>query len=79
MNKNIQMNDLERFIMEFEPSKFKLLSRGVEIRGIKDLDRSIALARQVIEVLKLQLTVSCSGEMAMYGSFEVIFDQQTAN
>jgi hypothetical protein len=73
MDKITQSKDLEKFIEKFEPSKFKMLQRGIEIRGIKDLGRSIAFARELIDQLKLKLNVSHSAEMAMYGSFEVVY------
>ncbi|RBQ12090.1 hypothetical protein DRW42_00620 [Pedobacter miscanthi] len=73
MDKTTASKDLEKFIEKFEPSKFKLLQRGIEIRGIKDLNRSISFAKELIDQLKLKLTVSHSAEMAMYGSFEVVY------
>jgi len=73
MSDNKRVSDIQKFIEKFEPSKFKTLSRGIEIRGIKDIHKSINFAKEVIEKLKLQLVVSHSAEMAMYGSFEVIY------
>ena len=73
MSDNKKVTDIQKFIEKFEPSKFKMLSRGIEIRGIKDIHKSINFAKEVIEKLKLQLVVSHSAEMAMYGSFEVIY------
>ncbi|WP_244278707.1 hypothetical protein [Pedobacter suwonensis] len=68
-----QISDIEKFIEKFEPSKFKRLARGIEVRGIKDLNKSIVYANEVIEKLKLKLSVAHSAEMAMYGSFEVVY------
>jgi len=68
-----QTSDIEKFIEKFEPSKFKRLARGIEVRGIKDLNKSIVYANEVIEKLKLKLSVAHSAEMAMYGSFEVVY------
>jgi len=65
-------SDLQQFIDKFQPSKFKLLSRGIEIRGNNDVHRSITAARELIERMKLRLTVLHSAEMAMYGGFEVV-------
>ena len=65
-------NDLQQFIEKFQPSKFKLLSRGIEIRGNNDVHRSITAAKELIEKMKLRLTVKHSAEMAMYGGFEVV-------
>jgi len=73
MQKITPTSDIEKFIEKFEPSKFKRLARGIEIRGIKDLNKSIVYANEVIEKLKLKLSVAHSAEMAMYGSFEVIY------
>jgi hypothetical protein len=64
--------DLQKFIQKFEPNKFKMLARGIEIRGNNDLHRSIAFAKELIERFKLNLTVHNSAEMASYGGFEVL-------
>jgi hypothetical protein len=63
--------DLQKFIQKFEPNKFKMLRTGIEIRGNNDVHRSIAFAKELIERLKLNLTVHNSAEMASYGGFEV--------
>ncbi|MFC1226215.1 hypothetical protein ACFE6N_20595 [Pedobacter sp. BG31] len=73
MSKMTKTSDIEKFIEKFEPSKFKRLARGIEVRGIKDLNKSIVYANEVIEKLKLKLSVAHSAEMAMYGSFEVVY------
>ncbi|WP_316813884.1 hypothetical protein [Pedobacter heparinus] len=65
--------DLQKFIDKFEPSKFKMLARGIEIRGNNDLHRSITFAKELIERMKLKLTVHHSAEMALYGGFEVVY------
>ena len=64
--------DLQKFIDKFEPNKFKMLTRGIEIRGNNDVHRSITFAKDLIERMKLKLTVHHSAEMAMYGGFEVV-------
>lgn len=63
--------DLEKFIEKFDPQKFKMLARGIEIRGMHDLHRSITFANELIEKMKLNLRVHHSAEMASYGGFEV--------
>jgi len=63
--------DLQQFIDKFEPSKFKLMSGGIEIRGINDIHRNVAQAREIIERLKLRLIVSHNAEMLSYRGFEV--------
>ncbi|WP_406826587.1 hypothetical protein [Pedobacter sp. KACC 23697] len=73
MSKMTQTSDIEKFIEKFDPSKFKRLARGIEVRGIKDLNKSIVYANEVIEQLKLKLSVAHTAEMAMYGSFEVVY------
>ena len=65
--------DLQKFIEKFEPNKFKMLARGIEIRGTNDLHRSITFAKELIEKMKLKLAVRHSAEMAMYGGFEVVY------
>ncbi|PTS98514.1 hypothetical protein DBR11_14655 [Pedobacter sp. HMWF019] len=64
-------SDLQKFIHNFEPSKFKLLAKGIEIRGINDLHRNISQAKALIESMKLNLTVDHNAEMVSYGGFEV--------
>jgi hypothetical protein len=63
--------DLQKFIEKFEPNKFKLMAKGIEIRGINDMHRNIAQAKDLIERLELNLTISHNAEMLSYGGFEV--------
>jgi hypothetical protein len=65
--------DLLRFIEQFQPRKFKFISRGLEIRGAVDLHRAMNEARVVIERLQLPLAVKHSAEMLSYRGFEVNF------
>ena len=64
-------SDLQKFIDKFEPNKFKLLAKGIEIRGMHDLHRSITAAQDIIAKMKLKLTVFHTAEMVSYGGFEV--------
>lgn len=74
MQKNDTIStDLQRFIDKFEPAKFKTLTRGIEIRGTNDLHRSITFAKELIERMKLKLSVHHTAEMALYGGFEVVY------
>ncbi|MEJ2902521.1 hypothetical protein WAE58_08785 [Pedobacter panaciterrae] len=73
MRKTETKTDLQKFIEKFEPNKFKMLTRGIEIRGNSDLHRSITFAKELIERMKLKLTINHSAEMAMYGGFEVVY------
>jgi len=71
-NKAIKITaDLQKFIEKFEPNKFKILSKGIEIRGINDMHRNISQAKGIIERLELNLVVSHNAEMLSYGGFEV--------
>lgn len=63
--------DLQQFIDKFEPNKFKLMARGIEIRGINDMHRTITQAKDLIRRLELNLIVSHNAEMLSYGGFEV--------
>ncbi|WP_133574277.1 hypothetical protein [Pedobacter metabolipauper] len=63
--------DLQKFIDKFEPNKFKQLAHGIEIRGITDIHRSITFAKDLIERMKLKLTVNHNADMVSYGGFEV--------
>ncbi|WP_443939736.1 hypothetical protein [Pedobacter sp. MW01-1-1] len=72
MNKQKQLTpDLEKFIEKFEPTKFKILSSGIEIRGVANIHQAIESARTLIEKLKLKLQVSHHAEMVSYRGFEV--------
>jgi hypothetical protein len=64
-------SDLQQFIDKFEPTKFKIMAKGVEIRGINDIHRNITQAKEIIERLKLKLVVSHNAEMLSYRGFEV--------
>lgn len=64
--------DLQKFIDKFEPNKFKLISRGIQIRGINDMHRNIIQANYLIERLKLNLIVTHNADMLSYRGFEVI-------
>ncbi|WP_316824147.1 hypothetical protein [Pedobacter miscanthi] len=63
--------DLQKFIDKFEPNKFKMMAKGIEIRGVNDIHRNIAEAKALIEKLKLALTVDHNAQMVSYGAFEV--------
>lgn len=63
--------DLQQFIDKFQPSKFKMLDKGIDIRGVNNLHRDILEAKQIIERLNLNLFVSHNAEMLTYGGFEV--------
>lgn len=41
--------DLQVFIDKFEPNKFKLMAKGIDIRGINDMHRNIIQAKALIE------------------------------
>lgn len=62
---------VERFIDKFQPSKFKTLAKGIEIRGVKDVHRHMEMARALIKDLKLPLEIHHSAEMVSYGGYEV--------
>lgn len=64
-------HDLQMFIDKFEPNKFKVMTKGIEIRGINDMHRNIRQAKDIIERLELNLIVSHNAEMLSYGGFEV--------
>jgi hypothetical protein len=64
-------SDLQQFIDKFEPIKFKIMAKGVEIRGINDIHRNITQAKEIIERMKLKLVVLHNAEMLSYRGFEV--------
>jgi len=63
--------DLQKFIEKFQPNKFKMMSKGIEIRGINDMHRNITQAKDLIERLELNLWINHNAEMLSYGAFEV--------
>lgn len=63
--------DLQCFIEKFQPTKFKLMAKGVEIRGAVNLHHAMKEARMLIERFKLSLTVNHNAEMLSYQGFEV--------
>lgn len=63
--------DLQKFIDKYEPNKFKLMVRGIQIRGVNDIHRSIRQANDLIERLELNLIVTHNAEMLCYRGFEV--------
>lgn len=64
---------LEQFLTEFQPAKFKWLSKGIEVRGIVDLHRAMTEARQLIDRLELELNINHTAEMLSYRGFEVVY------
>ncbi|UKT65871.1 hypothetical protein [Pedobacter mucosus] len=64
-------SDLQLFIKKFDPIKYKLMPKGIEIRGINDLHRNITQAKEIIERMKLNLIVLHNAEMLSYRGFEV--------
>jgi len=64
--------DLQQFLDKFQPAKFKVMLKGVEIRGIRDMHRNITQAKDLIDRLELNLIVSHNAEMLSYGGFEVL-------
>lgn len=64
--------DLQQFIDKFQPNKFKLMERGLEVRGINNMHKTIIQAKDLIDRLQLNLTISHNAEMLTYGGFEVI-------
>ena len=63
--------DLKIFMDKFEPIKFKMFTRGIEIRGINNIHDNILEARAIIEKLELKLVVLHNAEMLSYKGFEV--------
>ncbi|MDN3588673.1 hypothetical protein QWY86_18470 [Pedobacter aquatilis] len=63
--------DLQKFIERFQPNKFKIISSGIEVRGMMNIHQAIELARKVIEKFKLDLVIRHDADMVGYGGFEV--------
>lgn len=63
--------DLQTFILLFEPSKYKELKNGIEVRGQPNLESNVAAAKALILQLKLNLMVISNAIMATYRAFEV--------
>lgn len=63
--------DLQQFIGKYQPSKFKVLKNGIEVRSVYDLNAAMNRARSVINDLNLGLVVNHDANMAANRSFEV--------
>jgi len=66
-----ESDDLQTFILLFEPSKYKELKNGIEVRGQPNLESNVAAAKALILQLKLNLMVISNAVMATYRAFEV--------
>lgn len=64
-------DDLQTFILLFEPSKYKELKNGIEVRGQLNLESNVAAAKALILRFKLNLMVISNAVMASYRAFEV--------
>jgi hypothetical protein len=64
-------SDLQQFIGKYDPSKFKELKNGIEVRGVYDLHGAMNKARELIIDLSMGLEVVHNAEMAAYKAFEV--------
>jgi hypothetical protein len=65
--------DLQKFIEKFKPERYKLLERGLEIRGVIDMHGAIAQAKVIIARLGLKLKILHTAEMLTYRGFEVTY------
>lgn len=63
--------DLQKFIDAFQPTKYKMMARGIEVRGISNIHQTITQAKKLIEKLGLKLDIQHNAEMLGYGGFEV--------
>lgn len=73
MSEKDKMNiDLQKFIKAFEPNKYKILRTGIEVRGMYDIHRGMSFAKQLIDKLKLKLSIRHTADMTSYGGFEVL-------
>ncbi len=68
---SIAKSDIQKFIDRYEPSKFKILKKSVEIRSVGNLHGAVVKAAEVISDLSLELVVVQSAETAEYRAFEV--------
>lgn len=64
-------DDLQQFMDIFKPDKFKLTSKGLELRSIVDLHGDITIAKAIINKLGLKLSVLHTAEMLTFRGFEV--------
>lgn len=72
MDKVIQhVDQLQQFLEAFRPNKFKFFSKGLEVRGVVDINFAVLEAREIIARLKLSLVVVHTAEMVAFRGFEV--------
>jgi len=73
MSDKDKMNiDLQKFIKAYDPNKYKILRTGIEVRGITDIHNGITFAKELIEKMKLKLSIRHTADMTVYGGFEVL-------
>ena len=65
------MTDLQKFISKMQPSKFKELKNGIEVRSVQDVKEGVNKARELINSLGLRLEVVDTAEMAERKAYEV--------
>lgn len=63
--------DLQLFIKKYQPSKFKELKNGIEVRSVKDIEDASKRATQLIDSMSLGLVVVRDAIMAERSAFEV--------
>nr|WP_276898002.1 hypothetical protein [Pedobacter kyonggii] len=63
--------DMQLFTDKFEPAKYKLMDNGIEVRGMKDIHRSLVGAAVIIERLGLKVSISHDAGMLSYGACKV--------
>ena len=64
-------DDLNQFMKIFKPEKFKITSKGLELRSIVDLQGDIAVAKDIIRKMGFKLYVLHTAEMLAFRAFEV--------
>jgi hypothetical protein len=69
--KTEKKSDVQRFIDHYQPSKYKVLRNGIEVRSVTDVEGSSLKATNLIKSLKLGLLVVRDAELAQRGCFEV--------
>ena len=63
--------DLQIFIEKYQPSKFKELKNGIEVRSVKDVEEASKRATGLINSMSLGLVVVRDAIMAERSAFEV--------
>lgn len=66
-----ETSDLQIFIDKYQPSKYKMLKNGIEVRSVSNVEESSLKATELIKSMQLRLLVVRDAIVDERGAFEV--------